>query len=146
MTEYHSSFYIVKSSLVSLNMRSLKEIRSGAVAVLENQDLCYAQDIDWKRIMKSSHHNQLLQNNRPPQKCSSEGKLCDLQCSSDGCWGPGKGMCLACKNYAVESECVASCDPNLGLFKASDRECMKCDPECDLTCSGKASGRIYFAS
>ena len=46
-------------------------------------------------------------------------------------------MCLSCKHYNVENECVGSCDPNLGLYKASDRECMKCDPECELTCTGK---------
>ena len=118
-------------------MRSLKEIRSGAVAILENQELCYAQNINWKKIMKSSNHNTLLQNNRPQQKCIIESKICDNQCSSSGCWGPGKGMCLSCKHYTVENECVGSCDPNLGLYKASERECMKCHAECELTCTGK---------
>ena len=97
LTEYFSSLYIVKTSLVSLNMRKLNEIRSGSVAILENEDLCYAQDINWQKIMKSQSHNTLLQNNRPIQNCMLEAKTCDAQCSSDGCWGPGKGMCLACK-------------------------------------------------
>lgn len=97
LTEYFSSLYIVKTSLTSLNMRKLNVIRSGSVAILENEDLCYAQDIVWTKIMKSQSHNTLLQNNRPTQKCRLEAKTCDSQCSLDGCWGPGKGMCLACK-------------------------------------------------
>ena len=140
LTEYFSSLYIVKTSLTSLNMRNLREIRSGSVAILENQKLCYAEEINWEKIMKSSSHNKLLQNNRPNRTCTTEAQICDSQCSSDGCWGPGRGMCLACKNYAVENECVASCDPNLGLYKASDRSCMKCDPECELTCTGSGPG------
>ena len=97
LTEYFSSLYIVKTSLSSLNMRKLQHIRSGSVAVLENSELCYAQDINWQKIMQSTSHNTLLQNNRPKPKCLSETKICDSQCSDDGCWGPGKGMCLACK-------------------------------------------------
>ena len=143
LTEYFSSLYIVKTSLVSLNMRSLKEIRSGTVAILENKDLCYAPNIDWKQVMKSSSHNTLLDNNRMPENCILESEICDPQCSSYGCWGPGKGMCLSCKNFVVESECVGSCDPNLGLYKASELECMKCHPECNLTCSGKI---LYYFS
>merc|ERR1719228_39421 len=85
--------------------------------------------------MKSTSHNTLLQNNRQKQKCKAESKICDTQCSESGCWGPGKGMCLSCKHYNVENECVGSCDPNLGLYQASKKECMKCDPECELTCT-----------
>ena len=140
LTEYFSSLYIVKSSLTSLNMRNLRKIRSGAVAILENKDLCYAEKINWQKIMKSSSHNTLLQNNRPTQSCIVESQVCDSQCSADGCWGPGKGMCLACKTYAVENECVASCDPNLGLYQASERSCMKCHPECKMTCTGSGPG------
>lgn len=140
MTEFFSSLLIIKSSLVSLNLRSLKEIRSGSVTILENQDLCYSGQVDWKRIMKSFNHNALLQNNRPQEKCILESKTCDPQCSSHGCWGPGKGMCLTCKNFAVENECVGSCDPNLGLYRSSETECMKCHPECDLTCTGPGPG------
>ena len=144
MTEYFSALYIVKTSLISLNMRSLREIRSGSVAILENQELCYAQNINWKQIMKSSSHNTLLQNNRPPQKCIPESKICDTQCAESGCWGPGKGMCLSCKHYTVENECVGSCDPNLGLYQSSESKCMKCHAECELTCTGKKFNSVHY--
>ena len=39
LTEYFSALYIVKTSLESLNLKSLNKIRSGSVAILENNDL-----------------------------------------------------------------------------------------------------------
>ena len=38
----------------------------------------------------------------------------------------------------MDNECVASCDPNLGLYKnlTNNFICEKCDSECQLTCSG----------
>ena len=69
LTEYFSALYIVKTSLESLGLKSLNRIRSGSVAVLENNELCYAEKINWQRIMKSQQHNTLLQNNKPPEKC-----------------------------------------------------------------------------
>ena len=40
--------------------------------------------------------------------------------------------------FSVGNECVASCDPNLGLYKnlTNNIICEKCDSECQLTCSG----------
>ena len=45
LTEYFSALYIVKTSLTSLNLRSLKMIRAGSVAILENKELCFADSI-----------------------------------------------------------------------------------------------------
>ena len=118
LTEYFASLYIVKTSLTSLGLRSLRKISSGSVAILENEELCYAGDINWTQIMRSQVHNTLLQNNRDPGKCIAGGAVCDKQCSSEGCWGPGNKMCLSCRTYNVDEECVPSCDPNLGLYEA----------------------------
>ena len=142
LTEYFSALYIVKTSLESLNLRSLNRIRSGSVAILENNDLCYAEKINWQRIMKSQQHNTLLQNNKPPEQCFLEGFVCDEQCSPEGCWGPGNQLCLSCKTFQVGQECVESCLPEKGLFQSpGDRQCMKCHKECDLTCSGEGAGK-----
>ena len=134
--EYFSSLYIVKTSLRSLNFRSLRKIRSGGVAILENKELCYASEIAWQKIMKSPRHNTLLQNNKDNQLCIKEGHVCDGQCSREGCWGPGKDLCLYCRNFQVGNECVSSCDPNLGFISTGDNQCMKCDKECASTCTG----------
>lgn len=70
LTEYFASLYIVKTSLKSLGLRSLKKIHSGSIAILENKDLCFAQGLDWKRIKKSVEHGTLLQNNKLEEDCS----------------------------------------------------------------------------
>ena len=77
LTEYFASLYIVKTSLKSLGLRSLKKIHSGSIAILENKDLCFAQGVDWKRIKKSMEHNTLLQNNKPEEACSKYIHLAD---------------------------------------------------------------------
>lgn len=145
LTEYFSSLYIVKTSLISLGLRSLRKITSGGVAILENADLCYAKDIKWAKIMRSQNHNTAVQNNKDPHRCLIEGHACDDQCSTEGCWGPGNRLCLSCKSFQVEQQCVASCDPNLGMYRAfaastgndkNNMQCRKCDKECELTCRG----------
>ena len=141
LTEYFSSLYVVKTSLTSLNLRSLRKIRSGSVAILENKELCFTSKIEWQKIMKSPSHNTLLQANKEDQQCINQGHVCHPQCSGEGCWGPGNKLCLSCKKFQVEDECVASCDPNIGLYKSSEaNKCMKCDEECELTCSGPGPG------
>ncbi len=147
--EYFSSLYIVKTSLTSLGLKSLRKIRSGSVAILENKDLCFAPEIAWDKIMKSPNHNTLLQNNKDNQQCRREGYFCDHQCSSEGCWGSGSDLCLSCKNFQVEKEnvCVDSCDPARGLFQMrqgggkDNNKCIRCDEECELTCTGPGPGK-----
>lgn len=70
LTEYFASLYIVKTSLVSLNLNSLKMINSGSVAILENKKLCYAGTINWDKIRKSPEHDSLLSNNKNETDCS----------------------------------------------------------------------------
>lgn len=60
---YFASLYIVKTNLKSLELRSLKHINSGAVVILENKNLCFANEIDWSKIKKSSSSGNNLGNN-----------------------------------------------------------------------------------
>ena len=106
-SEHFSALYILKSSLISLNLKSLKEITFGSVFIVENEELCYVDSIDWRPIAKSTDRNRIiLNNNQQKQKCVAELKTCDNQCRASGCWGPGKSMCLPCKYYNVENECI----------------------------------------
>jgi len=143
--EYFSSLYIVKTSLTSLGLHSLRNIRSGGVSILENKHLCYASTIQWENIMKSPNHNTLLSANRKANECHKDGRTCDTQCSGDGCWGPGSDACLSCRGYQLEgeSECVAACRPEDGLFKAPDGRCIRCHSECQLTCSGPGPDQCH---
>lgn len=115
LTEYFASLYIVKTSLVSLGLRSLKHINSGSVAILENKNLCFAQHINWRNLMKSSDHEPAIQNNKDHRMCMLDELQCDPECSNDGCWGPGPDQCLSCANYrSHDNTCIKSCSEHSG--------------------------------
>ncbi|XP_077514213.1 epidermal growth factor receptor isoform X4 [Amblyomma americanum] len=136
LTEYFAALYIVKSSLKSLNLRSLKKIRSGSIAILENKDLCFADSVDWYQVMKSSAHNVLLQRNADEDQCKTQGLVCHPQCSSSGCWGPAPNECLSCKSYRLEDTCIDKCDTSKGIYDNGNYVCKHCHEECLGECSG----------
>lgn len=135
LTEYFASLYIVKTSLVSFGLSSLKKIYSGSIAILENKNLCYAQSINWTRIKKSSEHESLLSNNRNESECIKDGLVCDEQCSEEGCWGPGPAQCLSCKNFILGNDCLQDCTAP-GIYQADEKTCKLCHDECDGSCTG----------
>ncbi|XP_008214045.1 epidermal growth factor receptor isoform X2 [Nasonia vitripennis] len=135
LTEYFASLYIVKTSLVSLNLNSLKTINSGSVAILENKKLCYAGTINWDKIRKSPEHDSLLSNNKNGTQCIKENLVCDEQCSKEGCWGPGPDQCLSCKNFILGTICVKDCNAP-GIYQADNGKCKACHEECNGTCTG----------
>ncbi|KAH1010683.1 hypothetical protein HUJ05_004940 [Dendroctonus ponderosae] len=134
--EYSSSLYIVKTSLESLELKSLKKINMGTVAILENKHLCFAEAINWDRIRKSHEHSLMLSNNSDPKMCKAKGLVCDDQCNTDGCWGPGSDHCLACANYKLGSRCLQNCTIEPGIYRADNRECKPCNPQCGSSCHG----------
>ncbi|KAK9499252.1 hypothetical protein O3M35_002321 [Rhynocoris fuscipes] len=140
LTEYFASLYIVQTSLKSLGLRSLKKISSGAIAILENKELCFVQGMDWSKVKKSVEHDTLLQNNKLDEECMREGLVCDPQCNHQGCWGPGPEQCIACANYKLGSKCLQDCDVVAGMYKANSNTCEPCHEECESTCHGPGSG------
>ncbi|XP_076337707.1 epidermal growth factor receptor-like isoform X1 [Tachypleus tridentatus] len=139
LTEYFAALYIVKTSLESLNLQSLKKVRSGRITILENQDLCFAQQINWEKVTglhTPDRLNSLLQSNADEQKCREKGLVCHSQCSDDGCWGPGANECLSCKAYRLDDECVKSCTAMIGIYDAGMKTCKHCDEQCDGECLG----------
>ncbi|XP_034255203.1 epidermal growth factor receptor isoform X2 [Thrips palmi] len=140
LTEYFASLYIVKTSLRSLGLRSLQKVHSGSIAILENKNLCFAQGVDWKRIKKSHEHNTLLQNNKKEEECIADGLVCDKQCSTEGCWGPGPTNCLSCAKFQFQDRCLPDCDTIGGMYRASMGLCKQCHEECDSTCRGPGPG------
>lgn len=107
--EYFSSLYIVKTSLQSLELRSLKRLNSGTVAILENKNLCFVENINWDKVRKSAEHMLMLNNNSDAKSCKERGLLCDEQCNKDGCWGSGPDQCLNCANYRFGNTCLQNC-------------------------------------
>jgi hypothetical protein len=50
-------------------LKSLKRVNSGAVAILENKHLCFADGIDWNKIKKSKDHASVVGSNRNASDC-----------------------------------------------------------------------------
>ncbi|XP_023221875.1 epidermal growth factor receptor-like isoform X2 [Centruroides sculpturatus] len=142
LTELSAALYIVKTSLKSLNLHSLKKVKSGIIAILENQDLCFANSIDWNRITHSgsNNNNNFLERNADKDTCKRNGLVCDPQCSKDGCWGLGPEECLSCASYRLGDTCIESCNTSKGIYDAGNKECKPCDEECLGECYGPGPG------
>ncbi|CAH0547387.1 unnamed protein product [Brassicogethes aeneus] len=106
--EYQSSLYIVKTSLESLELKSLKKINMGNICILENKHLCFAENIKWEKI-KKLENGLVLANNSNSKVCKQKGLVCDEQCSEDGCWGPGPDQCLSCAHFKLANKCIQNC-------------------------------------
>ncbi|XP_061715477.1 epidermal growth factor receptor isoform X1 [Cydia pomonella] len=131
-----ASLYIVKTSLKSLGLKSLKRVNSGAIAIMENKDLCFVDHIAWNKLVKSKDHKQIIQHNGDLVTCEKNHLVCHPQCSADGCWGPGPAQCLSCQNYKYEETCLQNCTVLPGLYKSGEKTCKKCHHECSDGCSG----------
>ncbi|XP_058451762.1 epidermal growth factor receptor isoform X1 [Malaya genurostris] len=131
-----ASVYIVKTSLRSLELKSLKRVNSGAIVILENDHLCYAQGIDWSKIKKSADHESVIMSNRNQTVCQKEGMFCDEQCTSAGCWGKGPEQCLECKNFVYKGKCLDSCKSLPKIYQVNSKTCGDCHQECSDSCYG----------
>ncbi|MCL4143179.1 UNVERIFIED_CONTAM: hypothetical protein GTU68_019816, partial [Idotea baltica] len=139
-TEYFSSLYIVKTSLKSLGLRSLKRIRSGSVYILENSNLCFGDSIEWRELIKGDDPKSqlLMQNNRKSESCKDDGFVCNKECSEDGCWDVGEDQCLSCRNFKLGERCVNNCSlPE--IYEMNSKECAYCHEECEGGCHGRDS-------
>ncbi|XP_058120005.1 epidermal growth factor receptor-like [Anopheles ziemanni] len=91
---FFASVYIARTSLQSLELKSLKRIESGSIVILENSSLCFADNIDWNKIMKGNDQETIVFKNQNATKCRAAGMECSEQCTSAGCWGKGPEQCL----------------------------------------------------
>uniref|UniRef100_A0A182RPP5 Epidermal growth factor receptor n=1 Tax=Anopheles funestus TaxID=62324 RepID=A0A182RPP5_ANOFN len=131
-----ASVYIVKTSLKSLELKSLKRVNSGSIVILENSDLCFVEEIDWSEIKKSSDHEVMVQKNRNATECHTEGMQCSEQCFRTGCWGKGPEQCLECKNVKYKGRCLDSCKSLPRLYQVDTKTCGDCHAECKDFCHG----------
>lgn len=136
--DFYSSLYIVRTSLKSLGLRSLRKIRAGGVSILENKNLCLSK-IPWQQIVSRPQSNTIsIKKNSDEYECKANGLVCDKQCSEDGCWGPNPDECLNCKSYKLGDTCVNSCDTLKGVYDTGSTNliCAYCDEQCDEQCTG----------
>ncbi|XP_035704636.1 epidermal growth factor receptor isoform X2 [Folsomia candida] len=137
--DFFSSLYIVKTSLKELKLKSLNSIRSGSVTILENNDLCFAQSINWQKIMQKPMQEQ-VSNNNPQETCRKTGEVCSSQCSTDGCWGAEPSDCISCAKFRLADQCVPSCNATVGIYEDSPGICKQCSEQCEKTCHGPGPG------
>ncbi|XP_073812361.1 epidermal growth factor receptor-like isoform X1 [Musca autumnalis] len=112
MDFYYASLSIVKTSLQSLELKSLKRINAGSVVIRYNYRMCYVNDIDWTKLQKSEGRGFVVEMNRNKEDCKKYGFVCSDQCNSSGCWGSGPDQCLECKNFEFYGTCIAGCFPH----------------------------------
>ena len=152
LTEYFSSVYIAKTSLESLNLKSLKRIRAGKVYILENPHLCFAENVTWANLIEGKDIPKqalLLQNNRNYEQCKEDGLVCDEECNDEGCWGEGPDQCLGCRHYQLNGTCVNNCnrrgiyEKDRPIYGRSPGACSYCHNECDGGCSGPHADHCF---
>ncbi|KAG5675685.1 hypothetical protein PVAND_005570 [Polypedilum vanderplanki] len=131
-----ASLYIVKTSLTSLGLKSLKRVNSGAIVIVENKHLCFANEINWDKIKKSKDHEVVVTKNKIATECEAENEICSEECSSAGCWGKGPDQCLECKNFIYKGTCLPSCKSIKSIYQIDKKTCGDCHPECKGSCTG----------
>ncbi|KAL7373850.1 hypothetical protein ABVT39_015874 [Epinephelus coioides] len=130
----HSLAVVRAKHLRWLGLRSLKEVSAGRVMMKDNSQLCYTGPDQWTRLFRSNDQTTSMRNNAPPEVCEQQNQTCDLECTDDGCWGPGPTMCVSCRRFNRRGRCVALCN----LLQGEPREvevngsCVECHPECLL--------------
>ncbi|KAM6201250.1 epidermal growth factor receptor [Rhynchocyon petersi] len=145
-TKQHGQFSlaVVGLDITSLGLRSLREISDGDVIISGNQNLCYANTINWKKLFGTSSQNTKIINNRNVKDCRATHHVCDPLCSSEGCWGPEPKDCVSCRNVSRGRVCVDKCNILEGEPREFEEksECIECHPEClpqvmNITCTGR---------
>ncbi|XP_010727531.3 epidermal growth factor receptor [Larimichthys crocea] len=140
------SLAVTQLGINHLGLRSLKEISDGDVVIMKNQNLCYIKSSHWKGLFKSESQSAKIGENANEATCAMRNNTCDRKCTTSDCWGPGPGMCFACRDYSRDGNCVDSCN----ILEGEPREavvnkiCVECHPECQsmngtATCSAPGS-------
>jgi len=64
-----ASLNIYKTSLESLDLRSLTSIHNGGVLIKSNRRLCYVDDVRWRLIQSSADQKVLVTDNANASQC-----------------------------------------------------------------------------
>uniref|UniRef100_A0A8C9XK04 receptor protein-tyrosine kinase n=1 Tax=Sander lucioperca TaxID=283035 RepID=A0A8C9XK04_SANLU len=121
-THSHYSLAVVQAKhLRWLGLRSLKEVSAGLVILKDNSELCYTQPDQWTRLFRSRDQTVSMRQNASPDVCEQQNRTCDLECTDEGCWGPGPTMCVACRHFNSRGKCSA-----YWIMKIT----VSCSPKC----------------
>ncbi|XP_076374174.1 epidermal growth factor receptor-like isoform X2 [Tachypleus tridentatus] len=138
-TEQYVSLYVLKTSLETLGLKSLKRITSGNVMILENHKLCLTETIKWDNIMMYNSNKAFLRDNAEKEYCKDRGLVCHNQCKNEECWGPRPDECVSCQAYKLGDICMENCSVVESSYDAGNNTCKHCHSECLIGCSGPES-------
>ncbi|XP_034038301.1 epidermal growth factor receptor [Thalassophryne amazonica] len=126
------SLAVVQLGISYLGLRSLKEVSDGDVIIMKNPKLCYSEKHHWQGLFKSQYQTVKIDENADPSTCAKLNNTCDTKCTTEGCWGPGPDLCLACRDYSRDGSCVDSCNILEGERRevVMNKTCVECHPEC----------------
>ncbi|CAK1540177.1 unnamed protein product [Leptosia nina] len=123
--------------LESLGLRSLTRIERGAVRIQNNDRLCYANTIDWSKIVADGSNN-IIRSNYDTRLCglcpNAQSRVEDhrqqhLQCPADS---SGRLLCWDDK-HCQKRDCPSSC---------GGRACVGNGTCCHVTCLGGCDGPL----
>ncbi|XP_061442815.1 epidermal growth factor receptor isoform X2 [Rhineura floridana] len=133
-------------NITSLGLRALREVSDGDVAILRNNNLCFGNTVDWKKLFVTSNQQTKIIKNRNESECAAAAQTCHPLCSDEGCWGAGTFQCFSCRYFNRQRECVKECNIVQGEPREFERhqQCVQCHPEClvqnlpefNATCTG----------
>ncbi|EMP36194.1 Epidermal growth factor receptor, partial [Chelonia mydas] len=137
------SLAIVNLKIHSLGLRSLKEISDGDVAIMKNQNLCYAETMNWNKLFVTETQKTKIVSNRNKDECTPIGLERRTAASGShdrpNLWTQqGPDNCIKCAHYIDGPHCVKSCPAGvLGendtlVWKYADENsvCQLCHPNC----------------
>ncbi|XP_045769194.1 insulin receptor-like isoform X2 [Maniola jurtina] len=126
---------IFDNGIESLGLRSLTRIERGAVRIQNNDQLCYANTIDWSRISPEAENN-IIRSNYDTRLCglcpNAQSRMEDhrqiqFQCPADF---TGRLLCWDDK-HCQKKDCPTKCN---------GRACMADGKCCHHTCLGGCDG------
>ncbi|KAL3854543.1 hypothetical protein ACJMK2_013807, partial [Sinanodonta woodiana] len=131
------SLNLASMNITELGLKSLQHIKNGDVLILQAAYLCYLENNNFTGIFSTPKQKLRKHYNKDPISCKAEGKVCDPECSQNGCWGPGPFNCLKCahKRVSENGQCVRLCSDLTLLYEDGDM-CEKCNDQCAGSCTG----------
>ncbi|XP_068123722.1 receptor tyrosine-protein kinase erbB-3 [Hyperolius riggenbachi] len=111
-----------------LSFHQLTEILAGGVRIIKNEQLCFADTIDWKDIVRDPKAQVEIEDN------GVNCKPCHPSCNGK-CWGPTDGDCQKLTKNICAEQCNGRC------YGQAPTEC--CHDECVGGCSGSLNTQCF---
>lgn len=161
LVESYSLLVFKVPHMQEIGLPALTDIQSGGVWIVDNENLCYVDTIDWRRIANDSNVDGIFKNK---QQCPNTCPQCpksELESDKNLCWSKDHCQvspwitCSHCNgrlctkdNQCCHKECLGGCSG------PGQNECHVCkhvvvkseDPEEGLICSDKCPDGYYEVS